>query len=617
MSIENRSTEEALEQVTRALLNSRNAAGHWEGELSSSALSTATAIFAMGLYQKFSKATQARLSGLIDNGVSWLIQTQNPDGGWGDTILSISNISTTVLCWAALAEHSDRATAPLQKAELWLINAAGSLRAIDLAHAIKARYGKDQTFSVPILTMCALAGRFGEGPSAWKTVPQLPFELAACPYQWFQWLRLPVVSYALPALIAIGLVRYARRRSWNLPANILRWMTRRRTLRLLQQIQPTGGGFLEATPLTSFVVMSLIGAGQHDQSVVMNGIDFLARSARANGSWPIDTNLATWLTTLSVNALAEHRDFDTILPEPDRRRIHQWLIGQQYREEHPYTHAPPGAWAWTDLPGGVPDADDTAGALLALWNLGDRQPQTLDSVQAGIVWLLNIQNRDGGIPTFCRGWGNLPFDRSGCDLTAHALQAWAVWRNHLDRPIVERIDHAIERGFQFLKKHQSPDGSWVPLWFGNQFCPNDENKTYGTAKVLTALCAVGSEMTDECADLCNRAARWLVKSQQPKGGWGGQATAEDSIEETSLAVHALAMFSLSRTSRSDEDIPPAMVKGRARLLELTAHDPTHPPAPIGFYFARLWYFERQYPLIYACAALVAVGEQSRFFVSVM
>ncbi|MEZ6048428.1 MAG: hypothetical protein R3C11_23220 [Planctomycetaceae bacterium] len=38
-------------------------------------------------------------------------------------------------------------------------------------------------------------------------------------------------------------------------------------------------------------------------------------------------------------------------------------------------------------------------------------------------WLLDLQNRDGGWPTFCRGWGALPFDRSAPDLTAHALRA--------------------------------------------------------------------------------------------------------------------------------------------------------------------------------------------------
>ena len=42
-----------------------------------------------------------------------------------------------------------------------------------------------------------------------------------------------------------------------------------------------------------------------------------------------------------------------------------WLLGQQYRDVHPYTNADPGGWAWTDLSGGVPDADDTPGAVLA------------------------------------------------------------------------------------------------------------------------------------------------------------------------------------------------------------------------------------------------------------
>ena len=93
---------------------------------------------------------------------------------------------------------------------------------------------------------------------------------------------------------------------------------------------------------------------------------------RPDGSWPIDTNLATWVTTLSVNALAACPTQQHPLDAERKRAIRDWLLAQQYREEHPYTHAAPGGWAWTPLPGGVPDADDTAGALLALRNLGDR-----------------------------------------------------------------------------------------------------------------------------------------------------------------------------------------------------------------------------------------------------
>ena len=41
--------------------------------------------------------------------------------------------------------------------------------------------------------------------------------------------------------------------------------------------------------------------------------------------------------------------------------LRDWLLEQQYTERHPYTGADPGGWGWTDLPGSVPDADDTPG----------------------------------------------------------------------------------------------------------------------------------------------------------------------------------------------------------------------------------------------------------------
>ena len=100
-------------------------------------------------------------------------------------------------------------------------------------------------------------------------------------------------------------------------------------------------------------------------------------------------------------------------------------------------------------------------------------------------WLLDLQNRDGGIPTFCRGWGNLPFDRSGADLTAHALHAWAAWRDRLPAGLRRRVDRRHRPApSRYLASQQRADGAWVPLWFGNQAAADDENPTYGTARVL-------------------------------------------------------------------------------------------------------------------------------------
>ena len=89
----------ALTRATAELLAARTAGGHWVGELSSSALSTATAVTALALVERESRIES--LQAPIAAGLEWLAKNTNADGGWGDTILSVSNLSTTTLCWAA------------------------------------------------------------------------------------------------------------------------------------------------------------------------------------------------------------------------------------------------------------------------------------------------------------------------------------------------------------------------------------------------------------------------------------------------------------------------------------------------------------------------------------
>ncbi len=53
---------------------------------------------------------------------------------------------------------------------------------------------------------------------------------------------------------------------------------------------------------------------------------------RPDGSWPIDTNLATWVTTLAVNALAAAGDLESL---DTKEPILAWLLGQQYKDAAP------------------------------------------------------------------------------------------------------------------------------------------------------------------------------------------------------------------------------------------------------------------------------------------
>ena len=576
--------QEAAHSASQALLAESTPAGHWIGELSTSALSTAAAVLALELLQRERAELGSRLAPLIAGGIEWLAAHQNADGGWGDTVKSFSNISTTMLVDASFRAIDPKRYAAVLQRSRRMIDEAGGVA------AVRKRYGKDKTFSVPILTHCALAGLV-----PWSEVSSLPFELGCLPHRFYQWIRLPVVSYALPALIAIGQLVHAKRPSWNPVLRGIRNMSRAKTLRLLTSIQPTSGGFLEAAPLTSFVTMSLAGMGLASHPVAEQGMKFLLDSVRPDGSWPIDTNLATWVTTLSVNALEPES-----LDSPQAWKILDWLLNQQYREVHPYTQAAPGGWAWTDLTGGVPDADDTPGAVLAVVKLARclepldsaRRNEIISSLRAATTWLFDLQNRDGGWPTFCRGWGALPFDRSSNDLTAHALRALQA-AQEFDRSAVDerRLQPAMDRGLQFLNRNQSPDGAWRPLWFGNQHATDDENPVYGTAKVLMMVREFGPRPGLDW----QRAVQWLVNVQNPDGGWGGAAGCPSSIEETALSTEALLAF--------PDLAGQAASRGLTSLAHAVRNGTFRNAAPIGFYFAKLWYFERLYPMIFATSAL--------------
>ncbi|MDD4889483.1 MAG: prenyltransferase/squalene oxidase repeat-containing protein [Phycisphaerae bacterium] len=635
----------ALTNARTRLLAERTPAGHWVGQLSSSALSTATATFALHCVDP------GRFAAIIAGGLRWIIEHQNADGGWGDTTDSPGNVATTLLCWSATTALNGKPEA-IQHAEQWLTANVGSLEPEAIVAALGKRYGRDRTFSVPILTMCALAGRLGPRERAWRYVAQLPFELAACPHRLLKFLHLGVVSYALPALIAIGQARHHFRPTRNPVARLLRNVLRRRTLAKLASIQPASGGFLEAAPLTSFVIMCLASVAQPPSAVILRGADFLAATVRSDGSWPIDTNLSVWVTTLSIKALAAGGDLAEVLSPDEREYLLNWLLDRQYKVEHPYTHAVPGGWAWTDLSGGVPDADDTAGALLAIAELvraqpalecGDEGPalgetndvsrdkavprppaaastphstsneekrcqepsstfppppgegqgegnsidaRVQDAAIRGMGWLKDLQNRDGGIPTFCRGWGKLPFDRSGADLTAHAFAAWSVWDLNVPYGLLWLLS-AEDQAEAYLKRTQRADGSWLPLWFGDQAQREEGNSTYGTARVL--LGAGGG-----------RGADWLIANQNDDGGWGAMRGLPATIEQTAVAVEALCE---SRREHPGPAAADAIRAGVAWLIANTRGGTEFPAAPIGLYFAKLWYSEKLYPLIFTVAAL--------------
>ncbi|MBQ2166330.1 MAG: squalene--hopene cyclase, partial [Bacteroidaceae bacterium] len=435
-------------------------------------------------------------------------------------------------------------------------------------------YGKDLTFSVPILVMCAMTGVI----HSWDKIPSFPFELAVLPQRFFRFLNLPVVSYAIPALIAVGILRFKKGKRGLVSG--IRQQFIPSCLKVLTRLQPEDGGFLEAAPLTAFVSMCMSGAGYREHPVTQKAAQFLVNTVRADGSWPIDTDLSGWLTSLSIRVLGDDL--------PNRDFLLSQLKNNQTKAEHPFTGAKAGGWGWSDLSGSVPDGDDTSGALIALHHLtgGIR----CKGVKSGVKWLMALQNNDGGMPTFCKGWGKLPFDRSSADITAHALLALGSWRKQLPAALQIQVENSEKRLLAWLETHQAEDGSWTPLWFGDQDSDDEASPVYGTATALDYLAQLSFSST-----MTQRGIEFLLQSQNEDGGWGGKKGVESKATLTGKALSALAGYA---------DTPKAaMERAVDYLLKRHEEGTLLKNEPIGLYFARLWYSEELYPLIFVLDGL--------------
>lgn len=146
------------------------------------------------------------------------------------------------------------------------------------------------------------------------------------------------------------------------------------------------------------------------------------------------------------------------------------------------------------------------------------------SLQAAVQFMLDRQNRDGGFSSYERRrggvllehlnpsemFGECMTERSYIECTGSCLRALAETVSLLNEPsLCGRVSNALQRGREFLLSQQSDDGSWPGYW--------GINRIYGTLFALWGLRATGVD-TSNPAIL--RAASWLRSIQRSDGAWG-------------------------------------------------------------------------------------------------
>ncbi len=209
-----------------------------------------------------------------------------------------------------------------------------------------------------------------------------------------------------------------------------------------------------------------------------------------------------------------------------------WLLDREVRVSGDWAQSAgkvaPSGWCFQYANRFYPDVDDTAMVLIALatWRetVGQAGAETpaglsrLARIEAAaaraVPWLEAMQNRDGGWGAFdrdndCELLCRVPFadhnamiDPSSPDLAGRVLEAFGKLGLRPGHP-------AVDRGIEYLRGQQRPDGAWFGRW--------GVNYIYGTWQAIEGLRAVGLG-GDDPAVSCG--ADWLAGRQQACGGWG-------------------------------------------------------------------------------------------------
>ncbi len=553
-----RATAEPLAAAVDWLLEHQDPAGWWSGELETNVTMTAEHVL---LLRFLGLPVEPIRAGAVRH----LLGAQREDGTWSLYHDGPGDLSTTVEAYVALRVLGVEAGAgPLARA-LSFIHAQGGL-----AHA-------------RVFTKIWMA-LFGEHP--WEGVPSLPPELVHLPawaplnlYDFACWARgtiapLTIVLARRPVrplgvsvkeLVLPGTEPALRRVPgsgpfwWldrllklyeSLPVQPGRGRARRRMSRWIVERQEADGswGGIQPPWVYSLIALHLEGMPL-EHAVLRRGLRGLDRFALEDAAgWRLQACMSpVWDTAWAVLALRRAglpRSHPALVSAVD------WLLAEQIEGGGDWqvrcSLESSGGWAFefdNDL---YPDVDDTAVVVLALLAAGERD-RVGEATGRAVRWIEAMRSRNGAWAAFDRDNTRslvykLPFADFGAmldppseDVTAHVLEMLAA----LGRPL---SDPYVRSGLLYLRREQRPWGSWFGRW--------GVNHVYGTWCVLTALAALGAE-----PDLARGGADWLLRVQNPDGGWGeschsyvdesfaGVGTSTPS--QTAWAVHGLQAAGLA------------------------------------------------------------------------
>ena len=177
----------------------------------------------------------------------------------------------------------------------------------------------------------------------------------------------------------------------------------------------------------------------------------------------------------------------------------------------------PGGWAFQYNNAHYPDTDDTAVVAMAMDRARTRLnagPGYDEAIDRAVEWTWGMQSKNGGWGAFDADndnyyLNNIPFADHGALLDPPTVDVSARCVGLLAQLGVTREDPRMKAALAYLEADQEKDGSWFGRW--------GVNYVYGT---WSALCALNAAGPGPDAPAVRRGADWLLRIQNPDGGWG-------------------------------------------------------------------------------------------------
>mgnify|MGYP001156659854 CR=1 FL=1 len=587
---------DALDAAVGWLLERQHPGGWWVGELETNVTMTAEHVLLM-------RFLGLDLGAIRNGAIEHITRGQRDDGSWALYFEGPADLSTTIEAYVALKVLGVDPSSERMRGALSVIRRLGGIS--------EAR----------VFTKIWLA-LFGQYP--WAGIPTMPPELVYLPplipfnlYDFSCWARgtiapLTIVISRRPVrelglsvseIVLEGTEPLLARVPgsgpfwWldallklyeSIPVKPGRSMARRRMAQWIIERQEADGswGGIQPPWVYSLVALNLEGMPV-DHPVMRKALDGMFRfSLDDDTGWRFQACMSpVWDTAWAVRAL---RAAGVGRGDAAVQRAVKWLLEEQIGADVPgdwQVRCPGvecGGWAFEFDNDMYPDVDDTTIVVLALLE-GDSGERIRLATERARRWTLAMRSSNGGWGAFDRNnmrdlVYRIPFADFGAmidppteDVTAHVLEMLAAL-GYGER------DPDVAGGLGYLQRAQTSSGSWFGRWGANHI--------YGTWCVVSALAALKTGRS-----MVQRAAEWLLRVQNPDGGWGEtcHSYADESFAGVGRSTASQSAWAVNTLQLAGFGRHPACARGVAFLRERETMGSWPEPEHTGTGFPRDFY----------------------------